>query len=308
MDVFLTLYAKIMPLFIIMVLGYVAGKFLRPDTKSIATVTIYLVSPMVFFMTVAKMHVNMGAILMPAISLGLAIGVAMAVLKLSKSYLDTKGQYLSALMAGTSNWGYFGIPIAFALFDPSQVALYVLIGFGTQIFENSFGVYFVSRGNMSPLESIKNVFKFPVLYAIVLGISVSYTGLQIPVLSTDEFFNYFKGAYVVLGMMMIGLGLADMHKITIDKRFLATAFAVKFLIFPLAAICLIWLDKHILMIFGQAFYAPFMLFSLMPMAANNIAFATKFDMDPGRVSVAVVVTTLFALVYIPLAINILGIQ
>lgn len=308
MDVFLTLLNKILPLYIIMGLGYLTGKYFRPDTKSIATLAIFVVSPMVFLITTSKMEFVVAALFAPALIFGISVAMSLIVLKLGTRFMDAKSAYLSALMTGTSNWGYFGVPIAFFLFPPEQVALYVVIGFGSQIFENSFGIYFISRGHLSPSASFKNVFKFPVLYAILIGLGCSALSIQLPVISDDEFFQYFKGAYVVLGMMTIGLGLADMNKLTIDKAFLATVFSVRFILWPLAILAVIAFDKHVLTLLGSSFYSPLLLFSVMPMAANNIAFAAKFDMGPGRAAVACVGTTLFALGYIPMMIKILGIE
>jgi predicted permease len=305
MEIFANLFFEILPLYIIMAIGYATGKYFKVDTKSIATVAIFVVSPIVFLLTVSKMEFTASAVLAPVIVLGIASLIAFAVLRAARFYPDEKTPYLAALMAGTSNWGYFGVPIAFSLFDPSQVAIYVVIGFGTMIFENSFGIYFISRGHNSPIESFKNIFRFPVLYAIIVGLFLSYFDYQIPLIG-DKFFDYFKGAYVVLGMMMIGLGLADMERFTIDRGFLATVFAVRFLIWPLAALVFVGMDKNVLGIMDPSFYAPFLLFSLMPMAANNIAFAAKFDMGPGRASVAALASTLFAMVYIPFAIWVLG--
>lgn len=307
MDVFQALISKIFPLYVIMALGYATGKYFKPDTKSIATLAIFVISPTFFLMSVSKMTFTAAAVFAPLLIIMVCLGLSMAVLNVARRYMDDKNAYLSALMTGTSNWGYFGVPIAFMLFPPEIVGLYILIGFGMQIFENSFGIYFISRGHLSPVDSAKNVFKFPVLYAIIAGLLISYFQIQVPIF-TDEFFGYFKGAYVVLGMMMVGLGLADMDRITIDRKFLATVFGVRFILWPVTALALILFDKYILTVLGADFYGPLMLFSLMPMAANNIAFAAKFDMGPGKAAVAAVATTVFALLYIPLMINLLEIQ
>ena len=305
MDIFISLFFDILPLYIIMAIGYASGKFFDIDTKSIATITVFVVSPVVFILTVSKMDFVVGAIFAPVIVMGLGVLISLAALHSGKLYLGEKAPYLSALMSGTSNWGYFGVPIAFALFDPSIVAIYVVIGFGTMLFENSLGIYFISRGHQSPIESFKNIFRYPVLYAIILGLLMSYFQYEIPILD-DEFFGYFKGAYVVFGMMMIGLALADMHRFTIDWSFVATVFSIRFLVWPVMAFAVIWMDKNILNVMGENFYKPFMLFSLMPMGANNIALAAKFDMNPGRASVACLASTIFAMVYIPVMIKFLG--
>lgn len=305
MDLFLTLLSSIFPLYVIMGLGYITARVSEMDTKTVATLATFVMSPAVFLLTVSKMVFTPSIIFAPILVFALCAAVGFITLYVSRHYFpDRRTAYLSALMAGTSNWGYFGVPIAFALFDPDIVATYIVIGFGTMLFENSLGIYFISRGHLSPIESFKNIFRYPVLYAIVAGIFFSLMGWKIP-FADESFFPFFKGAYVVLGMMTIGMALASQKKLDIDLRLLATAFGVRFLIFPVLFFGLVWLDKNILHWISPDFYGPFILFSLMPMAANNIGFATKFDMEPEKAAVAALATTIFALAYIPLALHIL---
>lgn len=295
----LEIISGILPLYLIIGIGYASGKLFEIDTKSIATITVFVVSPIVFILSISKISFSGIAVIAPFITLFFALCFSFLVLNITKLYMkDGKTPYLSALMSGTGNWGYLGIPIAFTIFDQSVVGLYIAIGVGMQIFENSLGIYFISRGNSSPIQSLKNIFRYPVLYAMVIGFVLSYFEYTIPVLN-DQFFDFFKGAYTVLGMMIIGLGLADMHRFRIDIPFTFTVLVVQFVLWPLAAFLIIWLDKNFLHFFGESFYGPILLFSLMPMAANNAAFAAKFDMFPGKASVGILASTLFAIIYIP---------
>lgn len=305
MDIFQTLLHSILPLYVIMALGYVTARVSEIDTKTVATLAAFVMSPAVFVLTVSKMVFVPDIIFAPIMVLAICTSLAFAALRLSRLYMaDYKTPYLTALMAGTNNWGYFGVPIAFALFDPDLVAVYIVIGFGTMLFENSLGIYFISRGHMSPLDSFKNIFRYPVLYAILLGIFFSLIDYDIP-MADEAFFPYFKGAYVVLGMMTIGMALAGQKRLDFDWKVIATAFALRFVAFPLLFFTLIWIDKTALHWISPSFYGPFLLFSLMPMAANNIAFAAKFDMKPEKAAVAALATTLFALAYIPFALRFL---
>lgn len=286
-----------------MALGYVVGRVFKIDSKSVATLAVFVFSPVVFMLSIQKLDFYAGAIGIPVLIAFMCTLLSLVVLTITKTFLNGKTPYLSALMSGTSNWGYFGIPIAFVLFEPEVTAIYILIGFGTHLFENSFGIYYASRGDHSPLESIKNIFKFPVIYAIIIGFILSYLQYEPPYLG-ENFFDYMKGAYVVLGMMLVGLGLADMDRFSVDIKFVSTVFSVRFLIWPCLALLLIWLDSNILNMLGENFYGPILLFSAMPMGANNIAFAAKFNMNPGKASVAALATTFFAMLYVPFFLNI----
>lgn len=302
---FENLLVELTPLYIIALLGFVAGKMLKVDTKSISTLTIYLISPVVFFLTIAQLDFSYSALLAPLTTFVLSVIFAVLLLKIMPLYeRDEKTPYAGALAVGTSNWGYFGVPIAFALFEPQVVAAYMMIGFGLQLFENTFGIYFISRGTMSPRDSFFNIFRLPPFYAIVVGLILSALNTPIPQQALD-LLELFKGAYTVMGMMMIGLGLAALTRFTVDLKFVATMFGVRFLLWPALAIGLVALDQR-LNILGELYHAPMLVFSVMPMAANNIAFAAQFDMNPGKMSVAVLLTTLFAIIYLPVALYVFG--
>lgn len=304
MEIFLKIFTEMSSLYLIIFLGFLSGKYFKVDTNSIATLTVFVISPIVFMLSVAKMEFTVSALVIPLIIACIGTVLSFVTVNVGKLYMGDKAPYLSALTAGTCNWGYFGLPIAFSIFDPDHIAIYVLMGFGTHLFENSFGVYFISRGNFSPLESLKNVLKFPVLYAILIGLLLSFFNVELPSM-TETFFQYFKGAYVILGMMIIGLGLSDLERFTVDGWFVGTITALKFVIWPLIAVALIWCDQHIFMALSESFYKPLLLLSIMPMGANNIAYAAKFDMRPGKAAVACLITTLLAMFYVPFMINFL---
>lgn len=299
------LLQQLLPLYAIAVLGFVVGKFAKIDVKSITTLTIFVISPAVFALSIAKLDFSAGAVVAPLVMFVLACALSGLVLAAAKLYMEPKTAYLSALAAGTSNWGYFGIPIAFALFPPEMVAAYILTGVSFQIFENSLGMYYISRGNKGPWESFTAIFRYPVIYAIAAGLALSAFQVPMPAVA-DNILTMFKGAYTVLGMMIIGLGLSQLDRFRVDGPFIATMFAIRFLVWPLLAMAVIYADRH-LNILGEVFYKPLLLFAIVPMGANNIAFAAHFDMAPARAAMGVLLTTLFALVYIPVAIKVLGI-
>lgn len=301
MSWFSDILTEIFPLYLISLIGYIAGRFAQIDVKSITTLAIFVISPIVFMISISKLDFTAAAVMAPLLTYGLALVVAAVVVRVSKFYLEERTAYLLALSSGTNNWGYFGIPIAFALFPPEMVAAYIMVGFGMMLFEGSAGLYYISRGHKTPLESFKNIFRYPTLYAILVGLTLSYFHFELPHYG-ERFFELFKGAYTVLGMMIIGLGLSQLDRFRVDVPFTLSAFAVRFLIWPLLAIILIMFDKNIFSLLGDLYYKPLLLFSVMPLAANNIAFAAQFDMRPGKAAIAVLLSTLFALIYVPLAI------
>ena len=47
-------------------------------------------------------------------------------------------------------------------------------------------------------------------------------------------------------------------------------------------------------------YRAFILLSIVPIAANTVIFATALDVHPDKVSSAVLFSTIFCLIYVPI--------
>lgn len=69
--------------------------------------------------------------------------------------------------------------------------------------------------------------KLPILYAFILGVIFNLLGVVIP----EEVSSYtaqFKGAYGILGMMMLGMGLVGLKKGSdLDVKFISINFTMK---------------------------------------------------------------------------------
>ena len=112
-----------------------------------------------------------------------------------------------AYTAGTGNNGYFGLPLVMTLFSEQAFGVGVIAGLGFLFYESSVGLFLVAKSNRTAWESIKKILTIPLMYAFLAGVAVNLSGLQFPKPIADLFIS-FRGTYTVLGMMLIGLGIA----------------------------------------------------------------------------------------------------
>ena len=122
----------------------------------------------------------------------------------------------------------------------------------------------------------------------------------------DLYWEYFKGAYVVIGMMIIGCSLPKVSQLVISLKFLSIVFAAQFLAWPLAVLALIYLDQSLLQWFEPEVHKMMVILSIVPPAANTTAYASKLDLDPEKAATTVLAGTLFALIYIPAVLILTG--
>ena len=152
--------------------------------------------------------------------------------------------------------------------------------------------FVVAKGHFSIKQSLIKIVKLPSIYALGLGLICNISKVEF---STDllNYLDYFKGAYAILGMMMIGMGLKGLASIGIDKTFMGFAFGIKFIIYPLIVLFIIWIDSTYFMFFTSDLYKVMFIFAIVPMAGNTVAIASLLNVHPEKASLAVVLSTFY---------------
>jgi len=299
----LALLFKLLPLYITVLLGWLAGRYLEVSGKHIAGIMLYIVTPSVIFSGVMAAPLSAEVILLPVLTFGLCTVLGVAHLWLAKRFITDGSASLMPLAVGTGNTGYFGIPVALLLFGQEGLALYIVCMLGTTLFENSVGFYLAARGCYSLKDSLVRVAKLPSVYAFGLAVVLNLLGLSIPDVFMPLFDNL-RGAYSILGMMIIGMGILSFRGLAGNLRFTGMAFFGKFVSWPLVALGLWWLDANVFGIYDLAVYQAVFLISITPIAANTVVIATMLDTAPKQAAGTALLSTLFALVFIPLMVSI----
>lgn len=216
-----------------------------------------------------------------------------------KIYSDNTANLL-AFSTSTGNTGNIGIPLAILFLEPKLVDIFIFSILASILYQNSIGYYITAKGNFSAKESIKKVLKLPVIYAFILGIILNLNGIKIP----DMLFSYsefLKGAYAILGMMLIGMGMEKFRSSnSFDIKFISFTLIIKFILWPLATLIFIYFDKNFIHFLNNDFYMIMFLFSIVPLAGNTVTVATILNVKPEKMSMAVFVSTIVSLFYIPL--------
>ena len=201
----LALLSKLLPLYITVGLGWLAGRYLEASGKHIAGIMLYMITPAVIFAGVMSAPLTPTVVLLPLLVYGFCTTVALAHLWIARRWL-TEAANMIPLTVGTGNTGYFGIPVALLLFGEEGVGLYIVCMLGTTLFENSLGFYLAARGRFGVRDCLLKVARLPSLYAFVLGVTLNFSGIGIAGI-LQPLFDNLRGAYSVLGMMIIGMSI-----------------------------------------------------------------------------------------------------
>ncbi|SRR6266568_4674464 len=299
MAIFLILLIKLIPLYIIIVLGYLGGRYLHVQKGSIATLLIDIIVPIVVFTGAATTVVNISTMSLPLLLFIVCFIVSLITYVIAGFFWKDSTRNILSFIAGSGNTGYFGLPVAIALFGNHIIGVVAAAILGTNLYSTSIGFYIAAKGQHTVKESILKVLKLPILWAFILGIFANIAGIKLNALYLDTA-NSFNGAYIVLGMMLVGMGLSDNKKFQIDMKFISIAFIAKFLFWPLVTIALLFIDSLTFKLYSPSTYKFILLMAIVPLAANVVSYATVLKSHPEKVSMAVLLSTLFALFYIPL--------
>lgn len=303
MSEFLTLLNKIYPLYLIVVGGYIAGRFLKADRQTVSSILIYIIAPVVVFNGVATAPHSNAYLLLPVIFFTVACVLSLLFYEIGGKFWQSSERNLLSFMAGSSNTGYFGIPLILALFGQQGLSIAVFSTLGLILYESTRGYYVIAKSHATAKEAVSKVIRLPVLYAFVAGIIANRLSVTFPE-SINSTLTYFSGAYTVFGMMILGIGLAAVTRATFDKTFTILSFVAKFLCFPLLVGAFVYLDQSMLYLFNKQVHSVLMILAVTPMATNAVTYATYLKAHPEKAAFTVMLSTLFALVYIPLFITI----
>lgn len=295
------LVTQIIPLLILIALGYMAGRKLDVNLHSLAMIAIYILSPFVNFGAMAKIDLEPEYAPLPFISFALSFIIAGASYYIAKKVWSDQTPNIVGMASVSGNTGYFGLPLVIALVGQEWVGIYLMMNLGALFGEVTIGYYIAARGNFTIAESIRKIFRLPVFYAVIAGLFVNYMNWTLPEIFYT-YWTYAAGAWVIIGMMLIGVAISKIGGLTFGPRMMAHLFTVKFVVWPLAVIGLLWVDKFCFQSFSEEVYKMALIYGLVPLAGNPVAYAAQLGLKSERIALAVILSTVFALIYMPLLI------
>ena len=301
MTIFLTLLGKILPLYFSILLGLFSTLFLSCDKNTIAKILLFILAPLIVFNATISVKLDASVLFLPIFFFLLSSTLAFILLFVFKRIYSDNTANLLAFSTSTGNTGNIGIPLAILFLEPHLVDVFIFTVLASILYQNSVGYYITAKGHFTAKESIKKVLKLPVLYAFLLGIIFNISGFKIP----DIFLNYadyLKGTYAILGMMLLGMGMEKMRSNnSFDLKFISYAIIIKFFLWPMIVLAFIFIDKNYIHFLNEGFYMIMFLFSIVPLAGNTVTVATILNVKPEKMSLAVFITTMISLLYIPFA-------
>ena len=173
---------NIVPIFLAIGAGFLAGKILKVEMTSLSRITFYVFAPCLAFDSLTRTRLEAGevglvtliAVLAMLINGALAWALSRA-LKLDRS--TTAAFVLVIMFVNSGNYGLSLVELAFGQEALARALIY-FVASSTMIY--SVGVFVVSSGKASLKEALGQLVRIPALYAVVAALLVMWLNIPIP--------------------------------------------------------------------------------------------------------------------------------
>jgi predicted permease len=283
----LTTFAdNILPILLVSGAGFILGKLLTVDSRSIGRVVFYVFSPLLVFDLMIKSELNLGqAFTTVAYTASVIATMGLLAFMLAKLFRLERPHLLAVILTvAFGNTGNYGLPLVKFAFGDDALAVASIFYVTTTILFNTVGVVIASIGHMDLKSAVLGLFKLPSIYGVALAVIIKTLGFQLPLPISRTIEIAANGAIPV---MLILLGL-ELTRIQWSHNFRALGLGVfaKLLLGPLVGLLLASL-------FGlqHTVQQGNVLEAAMPAAVATTVVATEYKLEPALVTAIVFLGT-----------------
>ena len=289
MDSIITAIAGI---YIFIFMGFIAKMSLKQqiDDKTITLINIYFLQVFLTFWGLLLQPVNIDFLFAPLAYFVIISVVLFFTITTAKIFFkDKKERSIATIAAIIGNTGNLGIPINIAIFGTASIPYTTVVNLVNVIIVYTFGVYYYSRGSFTIKNSLINILKLPILWAVIAAVMLSVGGYR-PSKVVEG--TLMMGAYASMTMQLFlfGIYLYGTKIKEINKVLLSYVSAVKFIVLPFVAFIILYL-LHLPNIVKDVIFIELM----MPLAVANVNLSSLYECSPKVVTVLVFVTSLLFL-------------
>jgi predicted permease len=280
---------NILPIILLSGAGFVLGKLLHIDPRSLGRVVFYVFSPVLLFDLLVQNQLQFtDAAITIAFALCFILTIGLLTFLIG-FFLKLERSALVAILITTmfANTGNYGLPLVSFAFG-EQALSYAGIYFATTtILFYTLGVFLASLGHMTFREAIVGLFKIPTMYAVLLAIVINALDFEIP-MSVARAVELAAGGTIPLMLVLLGVQLTKVE-FSGNQRALQLSVGLRLIVAPLAALLFAAL-------FGlQGFPRQASVTQAsMPSMVSATVLAAEYNLDARLVTAVVFISTLLS--------------
>ena len=301
------------PFFAIILCGSLArlrGWFSEESGRTLARFAFFVVLPPFMFIAITSIDVtalfHIGFVLryeLVTITMFFIAGIfATFVIRLTP---QQRG--LFCLNTAYPNYGYIGVPLAILAFGQqaaAPISLILVCDTITLLVMTTIMSHDAATGHLGRAlrDTIISMLRNPLLLTVLVGFGFSASGFQLAALPA-QFLKMLAGAAAPTALFALGITLVG-QPIRAALTELATISLIKLMIHPalIAAAFLLWPSSQPI---DPLWIQLAVLFASLPIAANVFALSQFYNVYTGRTATAIMITTIFASITVPVTLFLL---
>ena len=225
---------NLLPIFLVSGSGFLLGKFLTVDSRSLGRVVFYVFSPLLVFDLMIKSALSLQQAL-TTIAFTTSVITVMGLILFGKLFRLERSYLLAVILTvAFGNTGNYGLPLVKFAFGNDALAVASLFYITTTILFNTVGVVIASLGHTDLKSALIGLLKLPSIYGVTLALLIKGIGIQLPLPISRTIEIAANGAIPVM-LILLGLELTRIQW-SHSFRALGLGVGVKLLLAPLVGL------------------------------------------------------------------------
>ncbi len=288
-DLLTTFANNLLPVMLLGAAGFLLGRALAIDSRSLGRVIFYFFSPVLVFNLLIHNDLPLGE-MARTMGFSLAVFLALGALVLLVGRLvrlDRPTLIAVLLTAAFANTGNYGLPLVSFAFGEDALAHATLYFVTNSILFNTAGVLIASLGHLDFKQAALGMLKVPTVYAVLLAALLNEFNLSLP-LPLERTVGLAANGAIPLMLILLGVELSRVQW-SRNLRPLGLGVGLRLLLGPLVGFLLA-------IPFGLTGAARQgnLIETATPAAVTNIVLATEYKLDSSLVTAIVFIGTLLS--------------
>lgn len=290
LSILLSTFANnLLPILLLSGAGFVVGKFLSVDSRTIGRVVFYIFAPMLVFDLLLQNDIKINeALSIIAFTASMILVMGLLTFAIGSAMKLARPALMAVLIATMfGNTGNYGLPVVSFAFGEQGLRYGGLIFVTTSVLFNTVGILIASLGHANFKDAALGLLKVPTVYGVLFALLINGLNIEMP-LALSRTIDLAAGGSIPMMIVLLGVELSRI-KWSKELRGVGLSVSLRLLIAPVIALLL----TPLLGLQGAAWQAGVMQAS-MPAAVNTTILASEYKLDSSLVTAIVFIGTLLS--------------
>jgi hypothetical protein len=281
---------NILPIFIVVGLCYLLDRKFSLDAKTISRTSFYVLSPCLIFTSLVRSSVSgeeFGLIILFEVSvMAVLLGITWGGARLSRLTRQQESAFLLSVLF--INAGNYGLSVNLFAFGEEAMARAMIFFVGSTVLVNTLGVFIASRGRFEVKRALINVFRVPMVYAVIVAFIVRALPWSVTGMWWFRGLDTVGGAAVPVMLLLLGIQL-ERNAWGQDLKRVSVATFLRLVVAPILGLLL----AAVIGLTGDTRRASVLEIS-MPTTVMSVILSLEFDVLPDFVTGVVFLSTVLS--------------